>query len=66
LIKETPFYLAFRCNTLYPKLLAELSGKEGCLLVHFSTNAVFDDEKGDYCIESGCPRPVSKYTPIKP
>jgi dTDP-4-dehydrorhamnose reductase len=51
---------------LYPKLLAELSGKEGCLLVHFSTNAFFDDEKGDYYIESGCPKPISKYTPIRP
>lgn len=52
---------AFRLNTLYPKLLAELSKKMGFLLVHFSTDAVFDDEKGDFYIEEDVPRPLNLY-----
>ena len=34
---------AFRLNTLYPKFLAELSKEYNFLLIHFSTDAVFND-----------------------
>ncbi|MFC1825717.1 SDR family oxidoreductase [Thermodesulfobacteriota bacterium] len=52
---------AFRLNTLYPKLLAELSNKEKFLLIHFSTDAVFNDQKGDYYTEKDIPMPVNLY-----
>ncbi|MBI3793705.1 MAG: NAD(P)-dependent oxidoreductase [Nitrospinae bacterium] len=52
---------AFRLNVLFPKLLAELSNELGFLLVHFSSDAVFDDGKGDRYVESDAARPVSIY-----
>ncbi|MBU2541508.1 MAG: NAD(P)-dependent oxidoreductase [Candidatus Omnitrophica bacterium] len=48
-------------NTLYPKALAELSNEYGFLLVHFSTDAVFNDEKQDYYVESDAPHPLNLY-----
>ncbi len=52
---------AFRLNTLYPKHLAELSNEKGFLLIHFSTDAVFDDSKRDYYTEGDCPLPINMY-----
>lgn len=52
---------AFKINALYPRLLAQLSNEQGFLLVHFSTDAVFDDSKQDYYIESDCCKPVNVY-----
>jgi len=52
---------AFKLNTLYPKLLAELSAIKGFLLVHFSTDAVFNDEKKDFYTEEDCPQPLNIY-----
>jgi dTDP-4-dehydrorhamnose reductase len=52
---------ALRLNTLYPKLLAELSNEKGFLLVHFSTDAVFNDDKGDFYIEKDYPQPFNIY-----
>lgn len=52
---------ALQMNTLYPKRLAELSKKMGFLLVHFSTDAVFNDQKGDFYLETDRPEPVNLY-----
>ncbi len=52
---------ALRLNTLYPKLLAELSNKKKFLLIHFSTDAVFNDRKGDFYTERDCPQPLNMY-----
>ena len=52
---------AFKLNTLYPKLLAELSNRAGFLLVHFSTDAVFNDSDGDSYTEESCPHPLNIY-----
>lgn len=52
---------AFRLNTLYPKFLAELSKANKFLLVHFSTDAVFNDNKKGYYVESDCPCPLNIY-----
>lgn len=52
---------AFRLNTLYPKFLAELSKKRGFLLIHFSTDAVFNDEKNDFYTEDDTPHPLNLY-----
>lgn len=52
---------AFMLNTLYPKLLAELSNKKNYLLVHFSTDAVFNDNKGDFYTEEDAAIPLNLY-----
>lgn len=52
---------ALTLNTLYPKLLAELSKEMGFLLVHFSTDAVFNDDKEDLYVESDTPKPLNVY-----
>lgn len=52
---------AFKLNTLYPKFLAELSNELRFLFIHFSTDAVFNDEKRDFYTESDCPRPLNIY-----
>lgn len=52
---------AFRLNTLYPKMLAELSNQKRYLLIHFSTDAVFNDIKQDYYIEHDIPHPLNIY-----
>lgn len=52
---------AFCLNTLYPKYLAELSDEKGFLLVHFSTDAVFNDDKQDFHLESDPASPLNVY-----
>lgn len=52
---------AFKINTLYPKYLAELSNKLGYLFVHFSTDAVFNDEKKNFYIEKDQACPLNIY-----
>lgn len=52
---------ALGLNTLYPKLLAELSNEKIFLLIHFSTDAVFNNEKGDFYTEKDCPHPLNMY-----
>ena len=52
---------ALQMNTLYPKRLAELSKKMGFLLVHFSTDAVLNDQIGDFYLETDRPEPVNLY-----
>ena len=52
---------ALRLNTLYPKLIAEISNKMNFLFIHFSTDAVFNNVKGNYYVESDCPSPLNVY-----
>jgi len=52
---------AWRINALFPRILAELASRQGFILVHFSTDAVFNDEKQDYYLESDPARPVNLY-----
>ena len=52
---------AFRLNTLLPKALAELARAKKILLVQFSTDAVFDNEKKDFYLESDAPQPLNVY-----
>ena len=56
---------AFRMNALYPKSLSELSAEMGLLLVHFSTDAVFNDSKGDFYTEEDIPSPLNVYGATK-
>ncbi|MFC1754809.1 SDR family oxidoreductase [Thermoproteota archaeon] len=52
---------AFRLNTLFPKLLAELSNKFNFSLAHFSSAAVFNNEKKEPYVESDTPKPINVY-----
>jgi len=56
---------AFLLNTLYPARLARLCASRGCVLVHFSTDAVFDDSKGAPLDEEDVPRPLHIYGATK-
>lgn len=52
---------AYSLNALYPRYLAELADKKDLLLIHFSTDAVFNDEKQNYYVESDAPKPLNTY-----
>jgi len=52
---------ALQLNTLLPKFLATLSNEHKFLLIHFSTDAVFNDRKGDFYVESDYPAPLNIY-----
>lgn len=52
---------ALKLNTLYPKLLAELSKEMDFSLVHFSTDAVFNGKKNALYVESDSPKPLNIY-----
>jgi dTDP-4-dehydrorhamnose reductase len=53
--------LAFRVNCEAPAVLAEEAKKLGALLVHFSTDYVFDGEKPSPYVESDAPNPLNAY-----
>ena len=53
--------LAFRINAEGPAVLAEEAAKLGALLVHFSTDYVFDGEKTEPYTETDEPNPVNAY-----
>jgi dTDP-4-dehydrorhamnose reductase len=57
---EENFEVAFKLNSELPKNLAEICSQENIILVHFSTNYVFDGKKGEY-LETDTPKPLSKY-----
>jgi dTDP-4-dehydrorhamnose reductase len=48
-------------NSYYPRVLAKLSVELGFKLVHFSTDAVFDNTKQDYYTELDKPNPINYY-----
>ena len=52
---------AFAVNRDGPAVLAEEAAKHGALLVHFSTDYVFDGEKADPYAEDDTPRPLNVY-----
>jgi dTDP-4-dehydrorhamnose reductase len=52
--------VARRVNAEATRLIAELCGRSGARLVHFSTDLVFDGEKGWYS-EDDPPNPISVY-----
>jgi dTDP-4-dehydrorhamnose reductase len=56
---------AFCVNALFPRALARLSAAMKFRLVHFSTDAVFNDEKKDYYRESDASRPLNVYGATK-
>ena len=56
---------AYHLNGLFPKLLASLAREHGSVLVHFSTDAVFDGNKGSAYHERDLPSPLNLYGATK-
>lgn len=56
--------LAARLNTWVPRQLALRAQQDGFRLIHLSTDAVFDGQKGDYS-EEDTPHPLSVYAHSK-
>jgi dTDP-4-dehydrorhamnose reductase len=52
---------ALNLNTLFPKSLAEFSNEAEFLLVHFSTDAVFNGSNKKVYLETDCPQPINFY-----
>ena len=52
---------AFKLNTIFPRILADEANKNDSLLVHFSSDSVFNDEKKQLYVESNTPKPLSIY-----
>lgn len=53
--------LAFRVNAEGPAVLAEEAARLGALLVHYSTDYVFDGEKPEPYVETDPPNPINAY-----
>jgi dTDP-4-dehydrorhamnose reductase len=53
--------LAMRINAEAPGVLAEEAKRRGALLVHYSTDYVFDGEKGAPYVEDDAPNPLGAY-----
>jgi dTDP-4-dehydrorhamnose reductase len=58
---EGNFDVAYRVNALGPKNLALTCKKYNTLLVHYSTDYVFDGGKGDFYTEQDEPKPKNNY-----
>jgi dTDP-4-dehydrorhamnose reductase len=58
---ETDTAAAFRLNAEFPALLARYAKDEGAALIHYSTDFVFDGEKGAPYVESDATNPLSAY-----
>jgi dTDP-4-dehydrorhamnose reductase len=54
----------YMINSLFPRLLAQLSNKMNFILIHFSTDAVLEDSK-EYITESIKPKPKNMYSITK-
>jgi len=62
---ESEQELARRVNAVAPGVMAEEAKRLGALLVHYSTDYVFDGSKGSPYVESDAPRPLSVYSKTK-
>lgn len=58
---ESELELALRINAEAPGVLAEEAARKGALLVHYSTDYVFDGNKATPYVESDAPAPQSVY-----
>lgn len=53
--------LAFQINATGPKTLAECCARQEALLIHYSTDFVFDGQKGSPYTEEDAPNPLNVY-----
>lgn len=58
---ESEIELANQVNAVGPAILAEESKKRNSLLIHFSTNFVFNGQKSEPYVESDLPAPINIY-----
>ncbi|PKM10288.1 MAG: dTDP-4-dehydrorhamnose reductase [Gammaproteobacteria bacterium HGW-Gammaproteobacteria-3] len=58
---ESETALAMQINGVAPGILAEEAKKTGALLLHYSTDYVFDGTKNQPYIETDAPHPVNQY-----
>jgi len=58
---ETDVEACFGVNAAAPLYLARAANGSGALLVHVSTDYVFDGKKAQPYVEEDCPRPLSVY-----
>jgi dTDP-4-dehydrorhamnose reductase len=58
---ENEHALAMQVNAIAPGVMAEEAGRVGALLVHYSTDYVFDGAKNSPYVEDDPPRPLSIY-----
>ena len=58
---ESEAEIAYAINGITPGVLAETALEVGALLIHFSTDYVFDGKKGSAYIESDIPNPLGVY-----
>jgi dTDP-4-dehydrorhamnose reductase len=58
---EGDFDTAFRVNALGPKNLASICKKYNALLIHYSTDYVFDGVKVGFYTEEDEPKPINNY-----
>ncbi|MGC8550312.1 MAG: dTDP-4-dehydrorhamnose reductase [Acidobacteriaceae bacterium] len=58
---EQEWELAFAVNAVAPRLLAEEARRQGALLVHYSTDYVFDGSKAGPWVESDTTGPLNVY-----
>jgi len=56
---------AIQVNAVAPEVLAEEAKRHGALLVHFSTDYIFDGTKGEPYAESDAPNPLNVYGKTK-
>ena len=60
-LAEQETHLALTCNQEAPKLLAQISSSINALLIHFSTDYVFDGNKTDTYFEEDLCNPINMY-----
>ncbi len=53
--------LAYSINALAPRVLAEETTRLKAVLIHYSTDYVFDGEKGSAYVETDPPNPINVY-----
>ncbi|MCE9620638.1 MAG: dTDP-4-dehydrorhamnose reductase [Planctomycetes bacterium] len=58
---ESESELARRINAESPGVMAEEAAMLGALLIHYSTDAVYDGTKGAPYVESDAPNPINQY-----
>jgi dTDP-4-dehydrorhamnose reductase len=58
---ESESQLAMQVNGIAPGVLAEEAGRLGALLVHYSTDYIFDGEKRSPYLETDAPNPINVY-----
>lgn len=62
---DSEYVKASVLNAAVPKKLAQISQKIGCMLVHYSTDYVFDGEQKTGYDEEALPSPLSRYGETK-